>query len=339
MIDLLVELVLHPGCDAGPLEQPAGERDEIVEIQRGGLAFAPVVGLEHRRADAQQRRRALGDAGGLLALDPAGQARLLRTQGGCLVREGDGGDEIPLPGLPILGQKDALVGGPGAHALLGRGGEPVGDGLRTCRVLVGAARERAGGGGQARLIQRRVGRRGVAYLPGIGADGHAERGAHGRDQPLDLAAMARQRRAQAEPVLAQGIQAFGQGPLAQQHGEAAKRGADIAAAARQHLRLRLAQQIRGAARVEHLEMGHHAGLEREALEQRLAEAVDGHDRQAGGQVEDLGEQDARARPLRGRGRAAEQIREVRLPAAPPARWPAGRAPAGPAPPSRPPPPW
>ena len=147
MVDLLVELVLHPGRDAGPLEQPAGERDQVVEIERGDLAFAPVVGLEHRRADAQQRRGALGHAGRLLALDPAGQARLLRTQRGCLVRERrTAGDEIPLPGLPLGGQKHALVGGPGAHALLGVGSEPVGDGLRTRRVLVGAARERAGGG-------------------------------------------------------------------------------------------------------------------------------------------------------------------------------------------------
>ena len=44
-------------------------------------------------------------------------------------------------------------------------------------------------------------------------------------------------------------------------------------------------------------MGRHPGLQREALEERLTEAVDGHDRQARGQVEDLGEQRARALPL------------------------------------------
>ena len=82
MIDLLVELVLHPRRHAGPLEETPAAGDQIVEIERGGVAFAPIVSVEHGRADAQQRRRALRDPGGLLALDPADEARLLGRKGG-----------------------------------------------------------------------------------------------------------------------------------------------------------------------------------------------------------------------------------------------------------------
>ncbi len=82
MIDLLVELVLHPRRHTGPLEQAPAAGDQIVEIERGGVAFAPVVGVQHGRADAQQRRGALRDPGRLLALDPANEARLLGGNGG-----------------------------------------------------------------------------------------------------------------------------------------------------------------------------------------------------------------------------------------------------------------
>ena len=164
-----------------------------------------------------------------------------------------------------------------------------------------------GGGGEARLIERQVGRRGAAYLPASAPTGTPS-AAHTAAISRSTSPRARQRRAEPEPVLAQGIQAFGQGHLAQQHGEAAKRGADVAAAARQHLGLRLAQQIGGAARVEHLEMGHHARLERKALEQRLTKPwmvmigrPAGRSRTSASRM--------RARPAPHPSPAAEQIRE------------------------------
>ena len=65
-------------------------------------------------------------------------------------------------------------------------------------------------------------------------------------------------------------------------------------------------------------MRHHARLEREALEQRLAEAVDGHDRQAGGQVEHLARAACARAPARAAvAGAAEQIREIRRQLLPP----------------------
>ena len=63
--------------------------------------------------------------------------------------------------------------------------------------------------------------------------------------------------------------------------------------------LRLAQQRRGLGLVHHLEARRHAGLEREALEQGLAEGVDGQDLDAARRIEHAREQPAREAALLG----------------------------------------
>ena len=213
-------------------------------------------------------------------------------------------------GCAVFGQEHALVLAPRPYPLLGIGGQPAGDDLGARHVPVVAGGERAGRIEETRPVELGIGRGRVPYL----LHPHALRQIEGvvdrRDHPLDLAACAREQGAKPQPVLAQRVQAFGQRRLPEQHREAAKRGADVGAVARQHLGLRRPQQFRGAARIEHLEMGRHLGLQREALEERLTEAVDGHDRQARGQVEDLGEQRARALPLAGARRSPEQGREL-----------------------------
>ena len=61
--------------------------------------------------------------------------------------------------------------------------------------------------------------------------------------------------------------------------------------------------------VEDLEARRHAGLERKALQQALAEGVDGLHLEAARRLDGHGEQPARAQHLVGRRRAIEQLRE------------------------------
>ena len=208
--------------------------------------------------------------------------------------------------MPVFGQEDPFVVTPGMHALLGIGGQPVGDDPCACDVLVAAPGERAGGVEESRPVDLGIGGGRASHLPGRCPRRQVESVVNRRDHPLDVAAVAREQGAEPQPVLPQRVQTFGKRRLAEQHRETPKRGPDVRAAARQDLRLRRAQQIRSTARIENLEMGRHPGLQREALEERLTEAVDGHDRQARGQIEHVGEQRARALPLARTRRPAEQ---------------------------------
>ncbi len=208
--------------------------------------------------------------------------------------------------LALGSQKNRFVGRPRLRPLGRLGAQPVADRLSARGLLVGAGGERPGGEQQPLPVDLGIGAGRAADVFGARARGQAEHPVDRRDQPLDLAAVLRQQRAEPQPGFAQRGEPFGERGLAEQHGQTLERKADLALRVGQDLRLRLAQQIGSTARVEHVEMRHHARLEREALEQRLAEAVDGHDRQAGGQVEDLGQQRPRARLLLRRSVAAEQ---------------------------------
>ena len=62
--------------------------------------------------------------------------------------------------------------------------------------------------------------------------------------------------------------------------------------------------------VEHLEMRRHVGLEREALQQPLAEAVDGEDLEPAARLERAREQAARRVTIGVPRRAAEELRQT-----------------------------
>ena len=113
----------------------------------------------------------------------------------------------------------------------------------------------------------------------------------------------------------------------------ASRRASRRVGARQRLDLLVlgvAQQGRGLGLVQHLEARRHAGLEREALEQRLAEGVDGEDVDAARRVEHAREQAARQAALLGLRRRGRSARSISLPSvassaiAQRPSWPASR---------------
>ena len=135
--------------------------------------------------------------------------------------------------MPVFGQEDPFVVTPGTHALLGIGGQPVGDDPCACDVLVAAAGERAGGVEESRPVDLGIGGGRAAHLPGRCPRRQVERVVDRRDHPLDVAAVAREQGAEPQPVLPQRVQAFGKRRLAEQHRETPKRGADVGAAARQ----------------------------------------------------------------------------------------------------------
>ena len=150
---------------------------------------------------------------------------------------------------------------------------------------------------RGRMIDRRIGAGRAQHALGRGAGAAGRARARAPRSPA-----ARRRGARAARRGAAGCRAAPASPSPiplspSSTASAAERVLERGLAARQHLLLGLAQQIGRGARLDHLEMRHDAGLEREALEQRLAEAVDGHDRQPGRQVEDLREQAARALQL------------------------------------------
>ena len=90
---------------------------------------------------------------------------------------------------------------------------------------------------------------------------------------------------------------------------------------------RLGQRLSGAALVEHGEFRRHAGFEREAAQQRLAEGVDRRDLGAAGHVEDAREQLAGQGDVVLVGIAAGQLDQLHAPARQAASssiWPAGR---------------
>ena len=72
----------------------------------------------------------------------------------------------------------------------------------------------------------------------------------------------------------------------------------------------LRHQLARGAVVDGLEVRRHPGLEREALEQRLAKRVDRHDAQAPRQVEHAGEEAAGVAQGAGRGRLAGQLLDL-----------------------------
>ena len=125
--------------------------------------------------------------------------------------------------------------------------------------------ERAGRAEEARPVELGIGRGRAAHLLHPHAQRQIERVVDRRDQPLDVAAVRVSRAPSRSRSSRSAFRPSASVASPEQHREAAKRGADVGAAARQDLGLRRAQQIRGAARIEHLEMGRHPGLQRKRL--------------------------------------------------------------------------
>ena len=314
VIDLLVELVVHPGRDPGLLQQPPAGGDQVVEIEGCELALAPVVGVQDRGPDPKQRRGALGDRRRLLQLDPGQQPRLLGDQGhfrsGRRGGAGLGDDRAELPALQALGQKDRPVLFPGPLPLVDPGGHPIPDDLAALCLFAGPGGETAGGVQECPPVDLGVDAGGPPDLAGVGTRDQAEGLVDPGNQRLE--ALIGDQRTEPQPVLAKRRQAVCEGGLAEQHGQATEGALDPGAGAGQHLRLRLAQKVGGAARIEHIEMRHDPRLERKALEQRLAKAVDGHDREAGRQVQDRRQQGPRAGAFVGARGPPGELPELRF---------------------------
>ena len=309
MIDLLVELVLHPGHRIRRLEEVAGALDQIVVVQRCKPRLALRIALEHGRPDPQQGCRALRHARRLGLLRPRREALLLGHQR--VDRRGRRrlpGDDVALRlRRPVAGAQEHGLVVPkalDATALVCR--QPGRDQGAALAIPVAAALQRAAGGEQGAPVDRGVGAGRRANRLRRGARRQVERPVERCDHGLRIAEVG----AGAQALLAQLGEPACQRALAQQHGERREVRLDLCLPARQDLLLRLAHQVGRGARLDHVEMRRHARFQRKAPQQRLAKAVDRHDRQAGRQVEHARQQDSRVGELAGRRRASQEMAQV-----------------------------
>ena len=214
----------------------------------------------------------------------------------------------PCQDLALGGEESLRVGG--QHRRTVGCGQPFGDRGAADLVLLATARQRAGGLAQRRGVKGRVDAGAFRQLRGriVRTAAHCLGDAGADTVQAGLVADARQQpRALAQEARHQ------LGILGNRHfaGDGRERGREfrrrIAAGQRLHLFvLHATQDGLCLGLVEDLEARRHAGFQREALQQRLAECVDGQDVDAARGVEHAREQAARDHALLRGGRAVDQ---------------------------------
>ena len=314
MVDAAVQLVEHPFGRRLAGQQVLGHQDQVVEIDNGAPALFRLVALMDSRAEPRQRRAALRDAQRLLAVVQGGEPsgfpaqyvgkagqfpdRLLRRQAG--------------EWLPVrLQERAGIVVEPGRAP-----GVPGGQPVRDSRRLRGIRR--------AAAFQRRHGlHEGVAVEPPFGAGLGVERRLAGADVEAGIVVQAMDRPGNGSLVFQKVAQPAAIAQKFAEQGREIVRPAErrqqrqvfgIPAAARfgigQHPVAHAVQQRPLVAFLDHPEVGRHPGLQRKALEQRLAEGVDRLDAHAARHVQAGREQGAGARQFGPVRRPADGLAQV-----------------------------
>ena len=219
----------------------------------------------------------------------------------------------PRQDFALGGEERLGIGGQKRRPVLGRR-QPLGDQARPRDVLLAALRQGSGGGAQARGIEG-------GFEAGVAPEavgGVVGRATHLLRQPRPHAAQSRfvadagQQPGPFAQKPGHELGVFGDRDPVGHRGQRIDQGGwRIAAGQRLHLLvLGMTQQGLRLGLVEHFEARRHPRFERKALEQRLAEGVDGEDVDAARCVEHAREQSARRDTLRRIGRAVNQLRDL-----------------------------
>ena len=294
VVDAAVELVEHPGRTGGRQQVP-GALDQILEVEEPAPALGRVVVVEDRARHRHQGGGALGRVGSLAPGQEAEEPRLFgieriaqcRLPGAQRLRQVGGG-----PGLALGGEEDVEIGLdlPALGRVEGRH-QAVAGLARAAAVRPDGPRG-LGPAGPGQAILDHGGRHCGGCLP----RGEAERRPQGREQAVVVAGVAKRvahEMAVAERLADEALEGRGR-DLAGQGGEAAaERRARLAQRPRQHSLARPQQEVGGVEVVQHLEPGRDVALEREQVQQALAEGVDGLDLQPARRLDRAGEQPSR----------------------------------------------
>ncbi len=344
VVDAAVELVEHPGGAVGALQQPARGDDQVVVVQCGAPLLGAGVAPGDVEAEPQQRQRALDQGGAGDAIEHRGQTLGLLAQHVLDVGHGHGRGlaREPFQDRALVGEEHLAVRSQPLRPAL-RIGQPLGNQRGARDVGLAAPGQGPCGRGQGRRIECRF-ETGTARQFARRVVGRAAQLAR---QPLaqasqpGLVADARQQPGPFAEQLGHQLGILGDRDPA---GDGSERVGQIGRRVRPCQRLHLlvlgvAQQRLRVALVQHLEARRDARLQREALEQRLAEGVDGQDVDAARRVEHAREQAAGDDALGRFGRAVDQLGDLLVELGVRRSWPSGRAgrPAGCA--SRPRRPW
>ena len=301
VVDAAVQLVEHPFGRRLAGQQVLGLQDQVVEIENGAPPLLRLVTLVDRRAEPGQRRAPLHDRQRLFAVVQGGEpggflphdVEQARQRVGGLLRRRAG------IGLPVRLQKCAGIVVETFGPRRVSGGQPAGDFRRLPGVRRTAVFQRP----------RRL-REPIAVEPPFGAGLGVERRLARAGVEAGIVVEPADRRRYRRPVLQEVAQppALAQ-ELAEQCGEIVRPAErreqrqffGIRAAAGfgigQHPVAHAVQQGALVAFLDNPEVGRHAGLQREALEQGLAEGVDRLDAHAARHVQAGREQGAGARRL------------------------------------------
>ncbi|ODN68363.1 hypothetical protein A6302_04338 [Methylobrevis pamukkalensis] len=314
VVDALVELVLHPGRRIRARQQPGGTVDEVVEVERAGGGLAGLEAFDHPGGEPSKRLGPLeGDERRAPFLQP--------------VQPGD-----------LRGKALFQIGQVGAHPLGAEARGGAGD--QPAAVL--AQEHVAPGAGSLGRVGREPHRVEASGKVEIGRlAGSKLRPQPGKIGAVEHRAFQRFRVDPGEAVTGAGAEPVGKvaqrlrktakafqpaGECLAPGGERRQRRSDrLVADFRQQPGLRPADEaLRRPGRfhdrrvdgglkaggavafVEHGEAAGNAGFQRKALQQRLAEAVDGLDLEPAGGLQCPGEQPARARQRLGRRGSALQ---------------------------------
>ena len=297
MVDAAVELEEDPGGALGAFQQAARGHDQVVIVEHGATALGARIAVGDVETEPQQRQGAFDQCRAVDAVERLGQplgfaAQYVFDTRHCL----DGGlGRKPRQDF-ALGREEGLGIGV-QHYRPVRGGQPFGDDGAAHLVLLAAPGQCTRRLAKSGRIEGRflAGRRGQASGRIVDAAAHflCETRAHALQAGFVANACQQPGPLAQQPGHQLGI--LGDRDLAGDGREGiGERRRCIAAGQRLHLLvLHAAQDRLGFGLVQNLEARRHAGLEREALQQRLAEGMNGENVDAARRIEHTREQAAR----------------------------------------------
>ena len=314
VVDAAVQLVEHPFGRRLAGQQVFGLQDQVVEIENRAPPLLRLVTLVHRRAEPGQRRAPLHDRQRLLAVEEGGEP------GGLLAHDVE--DVGHLPDSAFRRQPGARLVFPGKERrgvvvepfcprrVPGR--QPASDFLRLSSICRAAAFQRP-----RRLLEPVAVER--SFGAGFGVERRRARAGIEAGRVVEPADRTGNRRfvlqqvaqpaALAEEIAEQGREIVRPAERGQQ-GEIAGVGPAARFGTGQYPVSHAVQQGALVAFLDHPEVGRHAGLQREALEQGLAEGVDRLDAHAARHVQAGREQGAGTRRLGGDRRPAGDLLQI-----------------------------
>ena len=303
MVDARIELVQHPG-GARSRQQCAGPLDEVVEVEQSATALGGLVAVEHRLGHGDERQRALEGFGRTPRVECGHEAVALAVEriaqlGLGLAQRLD--EILAVTRGPSLGQEHVEVGF--EHRLAG--GE-----RRTCEAVAGrvlraaVGAEALGRRGPSRPVEAAVQHAvfdACQRVVGSKTEDTPQPGTEARDGLAEQHG-GLQRLAVAERLADQRLEGEARGLAGQERDRTAERAAGCRSGLGQRIRPRCLEQLHMLQIVDYREACRDIGLEREQVQQPLAESVNGLDLQTSGRFHRAGEEFSGEREV-GRARA------------------------------------